>query len=139
MTIQHIVRRSAASAAAVNTAVPVDLPIDSTAATPITSPGGEIVEIVADFVRTGAEVASESVLWSVRLSGAAIPDGQQDFSCGGLTNGASSTGIVQTPSTRIVLDPTIKLKVNQPLVVQAFWNGVDIGTPMAQVELVIVS
>jgi len=123
----------------VNTAVAVDLPIDSTASTPITSPGGEIIELAADFVRTGAEVASESVLWSVRLSGAAMKDGPQDFSFGGLTNGASSTGIVNTPPNRLILDPPLGLKKNQPLVVQAFWNGVDIGTPMAQVEVVIVS
>ena len=139
MTVQHIVRRSAASTAAVNTAVAVDLPIDSTAATPITSPGGNITEIVADFVRTGAEVASESVLWSIRLSGAALPDGPQDFSFGGMTNGASSTALIPTPPNRRVLGSPLALKVNLPLVIQAFWNGVDVGTPMAQVELVIES
>jgi len=31
----------------------------------------------------------------------------------------------------------IPLKVNLPLVVQAFWNGLDSGTQMVQVELVI--
>ena len=137
MTVQHIVRRSAASAAGVNTAVAVDLPIDSTAPTPITSPGGHITEISANVVRTGAEVASESVLWSIRLSGAAVIDGPQDFNLGGYTNGATSTGLAVTPHERFKVD--IPLKVNLPLVVQVFWNGVDVGTPMAQVELKIES
>jgi len=138
MTVQHIVRRSAASAAAVNTAVAVDLPIDSTAATPITSPGGHITEIATVVVPTGAEVASEGAVFAIRLSGAALPDGPQDFSCGFVRHGATSTGAVidQAPSVRKV---DLPLKVNLPLVIQAFWNGVDIGTPMAQVELTIES
>jgi len=139
MTVQHVVRRSAASAAAVNTAVDVNLPIDSTAATPITSPGGEIVEIAVDVVNTIQQIADAGVVWSIRLSGAAIPDGQQDFTAGSHKDGTTSTDAQAMQGRRILLDPTIKLKVNQPLVVQVFWNGVDIGTPMAQVELTIVS
>ena len=139
MPTAHIVRRTAASAAAVNTAVAVDLPIDSTAATPITSPGGELIEICADFVNTIQQIADAGVLWSVRLSGAAMLDGPQDFTFGAHKDGTTSTDAQPTNARRIILDPPLKLIVNQPLVIQAFWNGVDIGTPMGQVELVIVS
>ena len=139
MVTAHIVRRSAASTAAVNTAVAVDLPIDSTAATPVTSPGGEIIEISATFVNTAAGAAPGGVDWSVRLSGAAMQDGPQDFDMGGQNDGTTSTADNLPSSRRIILDPPLRLIVNQPLVIQAFWNGVDVGTPMAQVELVIVS
>ena len=139
MPTAHIIRRSAASTAAVNTAVAVDLPIDSTAATPITSPGGEIIEIAGTFVNTAAGAAPGGVVWSVRLSGAALPDGPQDIDMGGQNDGTTSTADNLPSSKRVILEPSLRLIVSQPLVVQAFWNGVDVGTPMAQVELVIVS
>ena len=136
MVEYHIVRRTAASTTGVNTAVACDLPIDSTAATAIVSPGGVIKRIVFCLVRTGAEVASESIVTSVRLSGGAVQGGAQDFCFGGQTNGATSTASAQfIPSE--VRDVNISLNLNLALTVQVFWNGVDIGTPMGQVELVI--
>ena len=116
MTEYHIVRR--------------------TAATAIVSPGGRIKGIVFTLIRTGAEVASESVMGSVRLSGGAIDGGAQDFGFGGQTNGATSTASAQfipaeTRSCNIVLN------LNLALTIDVFWNGVDIGTPMGQVELII--
>jgi len=133
----HIVRRTAASAAAVNTAVAVDLPIDSTAATPITSPGGMIVELAVSNGFAGAEAASTGVVNAIRIGGAAVLDGPQDIDTGSSYIGATSTAfqVLQGGMNRIKVN--IPLKVNLPLVVQAFWNGVDIGTPMVQVELVI--
>ena len=140
MTVAHIVRRSAASTGAVNVAVAVDLPIDSTASTPITSPGGEIIEMAVDVVNTAQQIADAGVVWSIRLSGAGLRDGPQDFTCGAHKDGTTSTDAqVSQGQNRIILDPPLGLKVNQPIVIQVFWNGVDIGTPMAQVELVIVS
>jgi hypothetical protein len=141
MTVQHIIRRSAASTAAVNVAVAIDLPIDSTAATPITSPGGAITEIVCAVTSTGAEVASVGAVFSVRISGAAVMDGPQDIDAGQAQIGASSTAFqnLQGGLNRIKLDPPIQLKVNLPLVLTGFMNGADTGTQMYQVELVIVS
>jgi len=138
MTELHIVRRSAASTSAVNLAVAVDLPIDSTAATPITSPGGTIVEIAFSHCNPAAEVATAGVVFSLRVSGAAVMDGPQDIDCGSWQTGATSTALTQlvTPGmnrTKV----NIPLKVNLPLVLQAFWNGLDTGTQMVQVEIVI--
>jgi hypothetical protein len=141
VTVQHIVRRSAASTAAVNVAVAIDLPIDSTAATPITSPGGAITEIAVSVGFAGAEAASTGTVLAVRLSGAAVIDGPQDIDAGQAMIGATSTAfqVLSGGLNRIKLDPPIQLKVNLPLVVQGFQNGVDTGTQMYQVELVIVS
>lgn len=137
MVVSHIVRRSAASTAAVNTAVAVDLPVDSTASTPITSPGGRIQEISATIVNTAAGAAPGGVVYSIRIAGTALLEGPQDFDLGGQNDGTTSTADNLPMHTRFGVD--LPLRANQPLTVQVFWNGVDVGTPMAQVELVIQS
>lgn len=137
MVRTHVVRRTAASATAVNTAVACDLPIDSTASTPITSPGGTITEIAFDAVNTAAGAAPGGVVFAVRIGGAAVVGGPQDFAMGSQNDGTTSTADNLGVSKRFPV--SIPLIVNQPLTVQVFWNGVDIGTPMAQVELRIDS
>src|SRR3990172_9286884 len=91
MTELHIVRRSAASTSAVNLAVAVDLPIDSTAATPITSPGGTITEIAFSHCNPAAEVATAGVVFALRIGGAAVMDGPQDIDCGSGATGRACT------------------------------------------------
>jgi hypothetical protein len=137
MAEYHYVRRSAASTGAVNVAIAVDLPIDSTASTPITSPGGVIKQIAFSHCLPAAVVATSGVVWSIRIAGAAVVNGPQDIDVGSIHEGASDTAVYLIPPGQNRIDVNIPLKVNLPVTVQAFMNGLDTGTQMVQVELVI--
>jgi len=138
MSEYHIVRRTAASTAAVNVAIACNLPIDSTAATPITSPGGVIKEIAFSHSNPAAEVATAGVSYALRIGGAAVINGPQDFDCGSWQTGATSTALTQLVHPGLNrFKVNIPLKVNLPLVLEVFMNGLDTGTQMAEVEIVI--
>ena len=107
----------------------------SATAAAISCPSGHIRALGVSISKSITDVAGAGGTFGIRLVGGGIPNGQQDFTMGGLTSDTTSTGGAKyTPPFYLTVD--ITCTPGQTVTASVFENGVDMGT--AEVELTLI-